>query len=387
DDVVQERRVEHRAGDGADLVEARGERDRAVTAHAAIGRLHADGARHVRRLADGSARVRAERERRLECRDGRGRAAAGSAGNTVEIPRVVGRTVGRELGRRAHRELVHVGLAERHEARGARLRDDGRVVGRHVALEDLRRRGRRHVGRDENVLHGERHTGQLVEGLARRTALIDGAGRVEGALVDVQERVNVAVDGGDAVEVGLRGLDARHVAGGEPGGEFCGGKLDQVVHHCSSPRIAVTRKRDPSWSGAFFSASSVESMSPGTSSRNTFTSGMGWLVATTSLVATSLTSAMLDTMASSSPVRLVTSSSDSWILASTPRWRTRSGVISDTRPVYAAAPVPSGHRRAPSGPSTWASFGRPQWPHGGSMRGPYGPREAGPAYLISRVLM
>src|SRR5690606_3928768 len=164
-----------------------------------------------------------------------------------------------------------------------------------------------------------------------------------------QERVHVAVNRGDTVEVGLRDLNTRHLARGELRREVGGGKLNQVAHYCSSPRIAVTRKREPSWSGAFLSASSSVSMPPGTSSRNTFTSVIGWLVATTSLVATSLTSAMLDTMASSSPVRLVTSSSDSWILASTPRWRTRSGVISDTPLVYASPLSAAGQRSPPSG--------------------------------------
>jgi hypothetical protein len=50
----------------------------------------------------------------------------------------------------------------------------------------------------------------------------------------VQEGVHVAVDGGDAVEVGLRRLDRRHLAG-QLRGEVRGGQPDDVAH-CSSPR-------------------------------------------------------------------------------------------------------------------------------------------------------
>src|SRR5690606_8358148 len=282
-------------------------------------------------------------------------------------------------GRRAHRELVHVRLAERDEARLARLLDDRRVVGRHVALEDLRTRGRRHVGRDEHVLDRERYARELGQLLAGTAALVDAARDVDRRVVNVEEGVHIAVDRGLALGVRLGRLAARALARGERCGQLGRRELREIGHPCSAPRIAVTRKRVPSLSGALRSASSVVSMSPGMSSRNTFSRGIGWLVAGTSEVATSLTCAMLATMASSSPVRLVTSSSDSWIRASTPRWRTRSGVMSDTPPVYASEARGSGQRSAPSSPAMCSSLGLPHRSHGGGACSPYGPTCAGPA--------
>ena len=117
DHLVQQGRVEHGAGHGAGLVEGVGQRDEPVARHPAVRRLHPDRARHRARLADGAAGVGADRERRLVRRHGRGRAAAGAAGDPAEVPRVAGRAVGRVLGGGAHRELVHVGLAQDRQAR------------------------------------------------------------------------------------------------------------------------------------------------------------------------------------------------------------------------------------------------------------------------------
>ena len=83
---------------------------------------------------------------------------------------------------------------------------------------------------DEHVLDRDRHAGERAERLARRAPAVDVGGDVERALaVDVQEGVDGAVDGGDAVEVRLRGLDGGDVAGGELAGERRGGEADQFV--------------------------------------------------------------------------------------------------------------------------------------------------------------
>ena len=128
---------------GPGLVEGVGQRDEPVARHPAVRRLHPDRAGDGARLADRAAGVGADGQRRLVRRHGRGRAAAGAAGDAVEVPRVARRPVGRVLGGGAHRELVHVGLAQDRQARRAEARDDGGVVRRDPALEDPRaaRRG------------------------------------------------------------------------------------------------------------------------------------------------------------------------------------------------------------------------------------------------------
>ena len=136
DHLVEQGGVEHGAGARAGLVERARQRHEAVARHPAVGRLGADRAGDGRGLADRAAGVGADRQRRLERRDDRRRPAARPAGDPLEVPRVVARAVGAVLGRRAHRELVHVGLAEDRHPGLAQPGHQGRVVRRHPALQD-----------------------------------------------------------------------------------------------------------------------------------------------------------------------------------------------------------------------------------------------------------
>ncbi len=254
DELVEEGGVEHRAGDRADLVEGVGEGDEAVARHPAVGRLHPDRARHGTGLADRAAGVGAERQRRLVRRDGGGAATAGPAGDAGEVPRVVGRAEGAVLGGGAHRELVHVGLAEDRQAVAAEPRDDRGVVRRHPAVEDPRAAGGRQATGGEHVLDRDRDAVQGAPGLARlapAVGLLGGAQRSLG--VDVQEGMDGAVHLGDPVEVGLRQCDARGLTGGERVGQLGRRALlrrGRGRAHCSSPRIRGTRKRCSSTAGA-----------------------------------------------------------------------------------------------------------------------------------------
>ena len=89
--------------------------------------------------------------------DGGGRAAGGAA--RARASRSSGLRVGPEravLGGRAHRELVHVRLADDDRAGLAQPRDDRRLVRAHVALEDARAAGGRQVERRDVVLQRRR---------------------------------------------------------------------------------------------------------------------------------------------------------------------------------------------------------------------------------------
>ena len=148
-------------GERADLVEARREGDEPVAGHA----RRRSASRRRRRTAPpagGSSR---------RCRS-RGRAAAKPAATAAALPparaarhpvgvvRVAGRAERRVLGRRAHGELVEVRLADDDGAGGAQALDDGGVVRRPPAVEDLRRAGRRDAAGAEVVLEGDGHAGQ-----------------------------------------------------------------------------------------------------------------------------------------------------------------------------------------------------------------------------------
>ena len=87
---------------------------RPIARHAAVGRLEADDAAQAGRLADRAAGVGAQRQRRLAGRHRRRRAAAGAAGDALQVPGIARHLEGAVLRGRAHGELVHVGLAEQH---------------------------------------------------------------------------------------------------------------------------------------------------------------------------------------------------------------------------------------------------------------------------------
>ena len=153
---MHERAVGGRAGHRADLVEARGEGHEAAAADAAVGGLEAGDAAQAGRLADRAARVGADRHGRHVGGHAGGRAAARAARGPREIPGIVHRAEGGVFVRAAHRELVHVRLADDH---GVGLPQPGHHVGvvrRPEAGEHLRGAGRGLVGRAERVLHARR---------------------------------------------------------------------------------------------------------------------------------------------------------------------------------------------------------------------------------------
>ena len=101
---------------GPALVERRGEGDHPVAGDRAVGGLQADDPAQRGRLADRAAGVGADRPRRDAGRHGRGAAAARAARHALAVPGVLDRAEAGVLVRRAHRELVLVGLAEHRRA-------------------------------------------------------------------------------------------------------------------------------------------------------------------------------------------------------------------------------------------------------------------------------
>ena len=150
------------------------------------------------------------RQRRLEGGDGGGRAAAGAAGDAARGPTGCGS--GR---RRSARSRSPSRTRPCWSCRGSRTpasrsrRDDGRVVRRHASPRgscDPQVVGMPSVASTSLSASGTPASGPSV--VAGGAARVDGRGRGERAVgVDVQERVDGAVDGGDAVEVRLGDLD------------------------------------------------------------------------------------------------------------------------------------------------------------------------------------
>ncbi len=194
------------ARERADLVQAGAVGDEAVAADAAVGGLQADDAAERGRLADGAAGVAAEGRRSQAGGHGRGRAAGGAARDAARVPGVAGEAGGARLGRRAHRELVHVGLAEQDRAGGLQPSDGRRGVGRPVAGQDPR--GARRVARERAEVVLERHGHARERGgpLAGRDRRVEGAGAGQRlGLPDLVVGVKRRIQRGDA----LRGRPAR----------------------------------------------------------------------------------------------------------------------------------------------------------------------------------
>ena len=137
DHLQAERGILHRPRERADLIERRREGDEAVARDAAVRGFHAHDAAERRRLANRSARVRAQRERRHAGRDGHGRSAARSAGNPIGAQGLRDGPNARVLGRRSHREFVAVRLADDDRAGLLEPLDDRGVERRHVILQHL----------------------------------------------------------------------------------------------------------------------------------------------------------------------------------------------------------------------------------------------------------
>ena len=150
-------------------------------------------------------------------RDRRGRAARRAARDAREVPRVARRAERGVLGRRAHRELVAVGLAEQHRAgrRAAGASTRG-VVRRDEVLEDLRRRGRADARGHEDVLERDRHAGERRKRLAPREPFVRGGCLPAGLAVAHGEKCMQARLGFlDAPQTGLHELARGQLATGE----------------------------------------------------------------------------------------------------------------------------------------------------------------------------
>ena len=265
--------VLHGPRERADLIERRAEGEQAVARDAAVGRLEADDAAERARLADRAAGVGAERDRRQAGRHRDRGAAARPARDAIQRPRIARHAERRVLGRRAHRELVAVGLAEDDRAGRFQALDGRRGEGRHEALEDPRGGGGRHVARAEVVLHRHRHAeqrpigGRGVLGVERRRP------RQHPRRIDVQEGAEpaagrvAAIEPGDARQERLGDLRRRRLLAANRLARLARGPLVDGAAH---PITFGTRNRpEPrAASGALRSAASRLSDGFGSSGRS-----------------------------------------------------------------------------------------------------------------------
>ena len=108
---------------------------------------------------------------------------------------------------------------------------DRRLVRRNPALEDLRPAGGRHPDGGEQVLDRDGDARERAERLARRPLAVDLPRLRQGVVGGhVQERLDLAVDRGDPVQVRLGDLGGGDLSGGHRGGQLGRRLLDQLAH-------------------------------------------------------------------------------------------------------------------------------------------------------------
>ena len=236
--VVAGDRLEHegavggRAGHRADLVEARRKRHEPAPADPAVGRLEPRDAAQAGWLTDRAARVGADGHGGHVGRHARGRAAARSAWCPREIPGVFHRAEGGVFIGAAHRELVHVRLADDHGIGGPQPGHGVGVVRRAEAGEHLGGACRGQIASAEGVFDRHGQARERPERLAGLAPCVDsGCGRERPFAVDLQKRVDRAVEPGGPIEEGLGALHRRHVALPDGGHDLDGGKFGGL-HGC-----------------------------------------------------------------------------------------------------------------------------------------------------------
>ena len=187
------------------------------------------------------------------------------------------------LGARSHCELVEIRLADHDRSGVVELGDDGGVIGRAPAIEDLRRARRRDPASAHVVLQGDRHPGQRSGISTDGNRLVDLVGPGTSFVGEHQvEGVDICLAFVDRCKMtGEHVVGARQVVANVPGD--VGGAGRELVAHAqsSSPTIGGTLKRPSSAAGAAASTSSRSRQSISMSSRMTLAIGVGCVIGST----------------------------------------------------------------------------------------------------------
>ena len=230
------------------------------------------------RLADRSAGV-GTGCRRCQSRGDRGsRTARRTAGHARRIPRIAHGAVVARFARRAHRELVHVGLAEHHRAGRVEARDDGCVVRRDEVVEHLRTAARTDAARAEDVLVRDRQTGQRRRPFRSRSVASAAAACASARSARHRDEAVVArVEPFDPIEIEARQLDAGELPALSPSCQVSEG--GERIHHSTT---RGTRYRPSRTAGAICWNSSRSTRSVTSSARRRCVASSGWASGSTS---------------------------------------------------------------------------------------------------------
>ena len=218
------------------MIERAGEGDHAPAAAPAVGGFRSDQAAERGRLADRTAGIRPRRAHCDPRRHRRGRSAGGTTGHQhgigilTSLPGIFHRPIGRGHVGGAHRELIHVRLAEEHRAIAQQVRGHRALIGWDEGAEDLAASRCPHALGAEQILDRQRDTGQraMVTGGQR---LVGGPRLVDRLAVhDIQIGVQAGVQRLDPIQVGKRQFLGRERAGAQAIARGSDGEIGQRAH-------------------------------------------------------------------------------------------------------------------------------------------------------------
>ena len=113
----------------------------------------------------------------------------------------------------AHRELVHVRLADEDGVGGVEIGNDGRVVGWTEVLKNLRRTGRQLPLCTEEILDSDRQSCQFAQGFALLPLRVDFLGLLQGGFrTEPDEGTNGRIQPVDSIQIRLRQFDGGEIA-------------------------------------------------------------------------------------------------------------------------------------------------------------------------------
>ena len=221
-----------RAGEPAHGIERPRDGHDPVAAHESEGGLDADDAVVCGGAQDGAGGLGAEGHREHPRGGAGGRAAAGSAGRAVGVPRVLRR------GRLEHGELGRDRLSEHDASRLFEQRHGGRVVLRHEAFVDLGAPGRLDALGVEDVLDPERDAVQRPGWTTvGQLACALGGGLTRRVLVEGPPYIELRIEGAAARKERVGQLNGREAATSDIGcglgyGEFIGFSHGALLDYC-----------------------------------------------------------------------------------------------------------------------------------------------------------
>ena len=220
DDPEQERHIPHRQRHGAHVVHGPGQRHDSRAAHAAVGGLESDDAATARRQPDGAARVGAEGAHGQPSGHRGARAARGAARAVPRTPWVLDVPVVGVVAERAHGQLRHVELAQRHGTRPDQTADRGALGLGEEVVGRLRPAGGRQAADVTEVLEGERHPVERAAPAPGARVGLEGAGGRQRALgIQRDEGAQPPVESRDAIEAGARRLHRGEAPRADVGGD------------------------------------------------------------------------------------------------------------------------------------------------------------------------